>query len=113
MKIYTRQEFMCLPEGTLFVKGEKHYFNTGICIKGETICHDGKNIDWYYISLCDFNSNGSDDYFEKFDAMLNEKISSDINNCYERDGLYEETDLFLVYEKNDLVKIIKIFKNAI
>ena len=100
MKIVDKKTFLTLPEGTFFCKGYRWVFYD-ICIKGETL----SEIDFYYKSLCTMQSNNSEDYVDHLENSLSEGISYSINHSEMRDGTYDLNDLFLIFEKNDLVCI--------
>ena len=104
MKIYTRDKFMELPEGTFYAKGKEWYFD-GFNIKGKTLKYNNENIDFGYLSLIDIESRSSDQLIERFELMVHNNNSYPINNSGGRDGCFDPDELFLVYELEDLNKI--------
>lgn len=103
MKIYNKKEFLKLPPGTFFAKGVR-YSMDGFCVKGETWEND-----FLYIDLVSIDSYGSDNLLDRFEEMIEKSISYPINETYSRDGMFDEEDIFLVFEKEDL----KIIRNLI
>lgn len=96
MKVYHRNDFLLLPAGTLFCKGVEWSFYD-LCIKGETWEND-----FLYSNLTLMSSISSNDYFDKLDDSLNNGTSYFINQDFSRDGSFDDSELFLVYERKDL-----------
>lgn len=115
MRLYTRKEFMELPAGTIYVKTQAIGGCEGLCVKSETMYSkiDGESIDFYCRELTTYDADDSKDAVEKWDAMLKNKKSVSIEQDYGRDGMFDNEDLFLVYEENDLNELISVFKEAI
>jgi hypothetical protein len=88
---------MKLPAGTIYAKGKPWYFEE-LIVKGETFGND-----WATLQLVDIKSDGTEDWIEKLETMKEIPASSyPINDAYGRDGCFDNYDIFLVYEKNDL-----------
>lgn len=102
MKIYKFKDFLKLPEGTVFCYGERWNFS-GLCIKGKSLVDDFLFKD--YCGICDHN----DDIFGDYESMLASNKSVDINDDYGRDGMYDNSRIFLVYERDDLIKMMEDF----
>lgn len=111
MRIYTRQEFMRLPEGTLFSKGKPIHFSR-LMAKGETLFTDDIANDFCCLELLDWESSGTDDWEERFDGMLERRESYPMNDLWGRDGYFDEDDLFLVFEPADLDALSEIIATA-
>src|SRR5579859_2553998 len=102
MKIYSRTEFMKLPEGIIFSSGEPYAFS-GLYIKGETW-----KVDFLESDLINIDSFSSNDNAEKMYDMETKGNSYPINKSYGREGLFDDNILYLVYEKEDLEYLIKV-----
>lgn len=100
MKIYNRTEFMKLPEGTIFTSGHDYCF-TDLMIKGETW-----EVDFLESSLISIEYENSHYSNSMFDLMGKEGASEPINTSFGREGLFDDTILYMVYEKADLEYII-------
>lgn len=110
MKIITKQELYKLPNGTLYSNYEPCIF-TGINIKCDTYFLNGEGNDPFDFSLIsligNLECNGSDHEIEILcDALENKKSFKLDFNSSERDALYDEEDLYAVYEKHDVVELI-------
>jgi hypothetical protein len=101
MKILNLREFKKLPAGTLFMKYEPCVFYD-LCVKGGTLDHD-----WFYESLDCVDStdygNMAEILFKAFEQGTSFKLDLD---CTMRDGLFEDDQLFAVYEKSDVETLI-------
>lgn len=107
MKIYTRAEFLKLPEGTIFAKGKPWFFDT-LSVKGETCPYD-----FLCRELVNIESSGSDQRVDRLDEMLEAGASYPIEDAYGRDGCFDDDDLFLVYEKADLEELRNVINVAL
>lgn len=107
MKILNKQQFLEQPEGIFYAEqaGNSIYFPE-LHIKGDTIYSNGKAIDWYYCDLINWDSDNSSNWVDNYQKMIKGE-SVKMNDCYGRNGLYEEGN-FLVFEKVDLL-LLKSF----
>lgn len=109
MKIYNRENFLKLPSGTIFCQGEKWYWNQ-ISVKSDTF---GNGNDFLFSGLTDIEANDSGGFFDILGEMCHKGVSYPLDpEGYVRDGMYNEKAIFLVYEKEDLEALIKIFQRA-
>lgn len=108
MKIVNKTEFYALPEGTLYSDYEPCIF-TSLKVKGSTLYSEEKPIDFIYESLIgNIYAESSGHFVDMLDDAENNKTSLPMDfECGERDGLYEENQLFAIYEKKDLEDFIK------
>lgn len=102
MKIINLAEFRAMPEGTVFCKYEPCNFGE-LQIKGETW-----ESDFISASLTGvIESDGSSDMFDKLLQYEKTKESFPLDiEYYGRDGLFEENQLFAVYEKKDIAQLV-------
>ncbi len=100
MKIVNRKEFLSLPAGTLFAKYAPCCFES-INIKGETLTSN----DFLSSELFTFPM------FGESCAMMELGESVDIEtDCLCRDGLFDDEQLFAVFENSDIEKLIAKLK---
>ncbi len=101
MKIVNLEEFRKLPAGTIYAKYEPCVFD-GLDSKGDTL-----EVDFLYDGLIgNIEHDSSEDMFDKCQRMeKGESIGLDFD-CTGRDGLFEESQLFAIYEKGDIEKLI-------
>jgi hypothetical protein len=110
MRIYTRQAFLALPPGTVFSKGKPWAFH-GFMVKGKTWTYGVG--DFYYQDLAWIDSQGDTDQYDKFTAMLEQGASVPLNTMEQRDGCFDEDEIFLVYEPGDLRAVITAMVQAL
>jgi hypothetical protein len=108
MKIVNLETFLKLPAGTLFMKYRPCIFGD-LLIKGESCksFFEGHK-DFLYQQLNELESNGSDHDTELLTKAEKEGISIDFDlNCEGRDGMFEENQLFAIYEEKDFINLIQ------
>lgn len=112
MRLLTRVQFLDLPEGVLYAKVPEPIVFDDLCVKGETCRHeDGRAFDWWYRSLNDYDSDNDGDCVGKFD-QLKAGGSVPLHNAWARDGLFDEGDMFLVYEDADCARLLQLVHEA-
>lgn len=105
MKVYNRKAFMALPDGTIFMKGARWYFND-LQVKHDTLFNDaGEPIDWVDTDLTMPASHDSGELSDRLEDMLANGESFPINTDAGRDGCFNDEDLFMVFEKGDLLTL--------
>lgn len=107
MKIYRREEFLKLPAGTLYYKS--------IVFDWESlfIKEDSLENDWYFSELNMVDFEDSSDILNKQKSMLNKGMSYPLSDCITRDGNFEEADIFLVMEREDVLKLKGYIENSL
>lgn len=107
MRIVNKQEFLSLPAGTLY-SDYKHQIFDDLKIKHETIFHDKVPIDFVFENI--IGNVMCNDSEECFKILLDaEENGSSFNldfDCPMRDALFEENQLFAIYEREDIVALI-------
>ena len=106
MRIVNLEEFEKLPSGTVYSKYEDCVFY-GFMLKGETYEYDFTYADLIGNVEC----NDSDDYSIKCELMK-KGASLPTEIIYERDGLFIKEQLFAVYEREDIDRLIKALKEV-
>ena len=72
----------------------------GFCVKGESYLND-----FYYTNLVNIDSFNSEELCDRQYEMFEKGSSYPINTKESRDGVFCEEDIFLVFEKEDLIEI--------
>lgn len=103
MKLFEFKDFLKLPSGTIFSYYEPCIFN-GLYKKGDSI----KDIDFFYTDLiAPVKCESSDKYA---DLMMDWNVGEDVElefDVGEREGLFEQEQLYAVYSKEEIVELIK------
>lgn len=107
MRIYSRKEFLGLPEGTIYAKGKRWYFN-GFSVKGETFGND-----WAELSVMWIDSQNDSDQWSRLEGMHEGGASYPMAEGYGRDGCFDDEDIFLVPERADLEKLRGMIDKAL
>jgi len=112
MKIVDWKTFVDMPENTLFSKWEPCVFGE-LCIKGESL--GNPPIDFYvqYISdPVDFDN--SSDYVDMCHAAAQNGDSLPIDlDCVQRDALFDQDQLFAVWEQDDVKLLIERLQRCV
>ncbi len=109
MKILNLEKFRALPENTLFSKFIPCAFDY-LEIKGDTIECDFWTQEIHSAIECNDSGQSSELLFEAQEKGLSLKMDFE---CEGRDGLYEDNQLFAVWENNDLLQLIDRLKQCI
>src|ERR1700744_101724 len=105
MKIIDRKAFLKLPPGTLYAKYRSLGCWGDLVIKMESTEYN----DWYQYSLLNgwAGCDNSDQFFDRVQQC--EKGEAELQNdldCEGRDGLFEDDQLFIVYDNTDIRQLI-------
>lgn len=102
MRIINRTEFLALPPNTLFSKYEPSVFGD-LCIKMESTDYN----DFYEQRLKDAIDTGDSYFHEVLDSAQQSQTSIPMDlDCMGRDGLFEDDQLFAVWEPEDVRALI-------
>jgi len=114
MKIINRKQFLDLPKDTLFSKFQPNVFGD-LSIKGDTLYNGDEAIDFFLTDVADpVDCSSSDDLDRKLDIAV--KLGSSLNTNYNiegRDGCYDDNELFAVYERQDVLKLINRLSDCV
>lgn len=111
MKVLERKEFLQLNKKPILFQKFRPMVLDSLQIKYNTI----NDIDFYYEDLLgmdiktnDCEPNDSGELFELWEQVVKgkEKFERNYYNSY-RDGLFDEDELYLVYEDEDVEKLIR------
>lgn len=108
MRVVDRKTFLSLHEGTAYCKGKRWFFG-GIEFKRDNV---GSN-DWYSFEPNWIESEGSHESFDILDDMLATGKSHPMIDTITRDGLFDGDALFLIFERDDLLKLRDMIDTAI
>jgi len=109
MRIIDRKTFLEQPPGTVYAKYEPCFFGP-LLIKGDSLPND-----FGYQQIADaIDCTGSGDFADKlFFAQENgESIPMDFD-CQGRDGLFDDDQLFAVFDRVDVEQLIARLKDAL
>lgn len=106
MKIVNRKTFLGLPKGTVYAKIPERWIVQDLCVK-----YDSYDNDWLYMSFDWVDADNSGEASDRLDKMEHGK-SYPVNKSLSRDGLFDESDMFLIYEEHDINFIVKELKGA-
>ena len=110
MKIVDRATFLAMPKGTLYSKYAPCYFSD-LLIKEETLSEMTDQLagDWYYSNIIDgIECNDSGEWDDLLDESQETGRSLVMDyDSLSRDGCFDRGQLFAVYEKEDLRKLIE------
>lgn len=101
MRLVDRKAFLILPSGTFYVKAGTRWSFGGLCIKGDNA---GDN-DWWEMDPAGIASDDSGQWLDRLDEMWRDGASYPMQDAVCRDGLYEEKALFLIFERDDLLRL--------
>jgi hypothetical protein len=103
MKIVDRKTFMAMPGNTLFSRWEPCVFRE-LAIKGESWERDFLTQEIASAVKCD----GNEDFFDRCDnaARTGESLALDLD-CVGRDGLFDDDQMFAVWETQDVLALIE------
>jgi hypothetical protein len=99
MKIVNKKDFLMLESGTFFAKGIKWSFDS-FCVKGESL-----EDDFFYTDLVSIKAFDSRQLADRQEEMIEKSTSYPIMLEEMRDGCFCDEDIFLIFEKEDLIKI--------
>ncbi|MEK6878069.1 MAG: hypothetical protein AABY22_00595 [Nanoarchaeota archaeon] len=107
MKVVSKKDFLELPEGTVFCKGCQWVFYD-MCVKNESTHND-----YYYTPLYSMDCKGLDDYCDTLEDSLKNGTSYPMDLSIRRDGCFEEKDIFIIFEKEDLYDLINMLSKSL
>jgi hypothetical protein len=108
MKIIDRQTFLAMPPNTIFAKYKPCCFDD-IQIKGDTW-----NNDFWFQDFLSIEDEGEDDFFNILENARETGSSFKLDLQSEsRDGLFDNKQLFAVFEKNDVESLINRLKECL
>lgn len=111
MKIITRKQMLSMPDQTLYWEYEPCCFDKLRVKRGDP---DPEGIDFACDDMDQIKCTGSSDMFEILDDAKNNSTSFDMNLEYTgRDGMFEDKQLYVVYEQEDILQLIERLKKCL
>lgn len=102
MKIIELQQFLSLPSGVLYAKFEPYVFGD-IAIKEASMSND-----WLYQDLLELKARSNEEWDDILSKAVEKGTSFNLDyECVGRDGLYKSDQLFAVFEKEDVVSLVR------
>lgn len=115
MKVLNRKDFLAMPEGTFYCKGKPWYFD-GFYIKGRSL-YNPNNLDdwgdWIYLNPCWAEGKDSGECFDTLERSLQTGESFNCDKASGRDGCFDLEEIFLVFEKKDLLFLQTLIKQGL
>jgi hypothetical protein len=100
MKIVDRKTFLSLPFNTVYAKYKPCVFDE-ICIKG-----DSTDFNDFWVQYLLTVEREGEEVFDVLDRMeKGDNVRLDLK-CESRDGLFDEDQMFAVFEKDDITNLI-------
>lgn len=117
MRLHKREDFILLPAGTIYSRvNYSHEIMEGLFCKTSGNDYGNDWVEQNLISEFGFPNNIKDGQ-EAFDYVLNQRDSfqefeADLH-CAGRDGMFNNEDVFVVWNKNDIQKLIFYLQNIV
>ena len=121
MKIVDRKTFLAMPEGTVYAKwgngGEypkdQDLTYGEVAVKGETVA----GVDWVEETLMAWpeDCTNSGEWSDAMIAAINGAPTAPlrIGDDGGRDGLFEEAQLFAVFDRIEVERLVALFQNSL
>lgn len=115
MRIVDRKVFLSQPDGVLFAKYEPTGCFDGLCVKHETFFgFDGTPSDFCYQNCLEILADGTEEWLDVMtDAEDNNASFSLDLDCGSRDGLFDQGQLFALFELGDLKALRELLGKCI
>jgi hypothetical protein len=79
-------------------------------IKGESI----EDIDWFYFDPNWVDAYDSAEAIDRLEEMVKDPNASyPMESAWSRDGLYDKDQLFLVFERSDVINLMNIMERGV
>ena len=107
MRLVKRNEFLELPVGTLYCVLEEPWIFGSLEVKGDTIDHNGKLVDFYSRALTWVDAEDSIQAILRLEGMLaDSNVSFPVEQAFGREGMFDEHVVYLVYESADVKTLL-------
>lgn len=119
MKIVNREQFLKLPAYTLFSKYNRDgmvTYDTGGMVDHLTIKRESLENDYFYSDFDIFDYRNFTEFLEKIVQMEDNQGEFPVisyNGHTGRDELYDQDQLFIVYDQKDVETIIKSLQSCL
>lgn len=107
MRIVNRLEFMELPPGTLYKKFTTPYAFEDVMVKFDSLPYrENGDGDFVCMELGSIENDGTEQYLNRLDEMMGTEAYYPLDlDCAGRDGCFEDDAMFLIYERDDIIKL--------
>lgn len=102
MKIISRKEFLQCPRGTVYQEYTPHITESCLSIKCDSIEGDNGYIDWWYQPLDSVSAS------ERSDNHLSINLYNEV-----RDGTFDDNQLYIVWEFDEVIELINRLREII
>jgi hypothetical protein len=103
MRIIGLDDFLAMPTGTVFAKYRPQIFGE-LCVKGDSI---NESSDFFYRPIWEPLAYSSSELCDVLIAAEERKAEVQIDtDCWQRDGLYEYGQLFAVFSREEVLRIV-------
>lgn len=121
MKIVDRKTFLAMPAGTVYAKWGKageypkdqDLTYDEVAVKGDTVA----NVDWVEMPLLAWPEDCGDSgaWADAMHAAINGKPTAplDIGDGGSRDGLFDDDQLFAVFERVEVERLVALFQDCL
>lgn len=120
MKLYNKAEFLKLPPNTLFMFGPGRDDDLAVGSSSLNVKYGSMKNDFVYKSLVDLEANGSDEICYIQEAMVKDVVINGVSENYPMDleattgeGFYEESSLYLVFDKEEIKAIVSSLQSLL
>ncbi len=109
MRIVSKAELMRMPKGTLFADYRDNYWPDGPTMIFDSVAwSDEQSSDFYFTLFDGPDANDSGEQFDRQIGMAERGESYPVGLVPQREGLYEESSRYLVWEPEDVARIIRL-----
>lgn len=109
MRIVSKAELMRMPKGTLFADYRDGYWPDGpTMIFDSPAWSDEKSSDFFFTLFSGPDANGSGEQWDRRDGMADRGESYPVGLIPQREGRYDESCRYLVWEPEDAARIIRL-----
>jgi hypothetical protein len=111
MRILKKKEFLKEPDGTVYSKYESLGMVSDLAVK--TYSYEN---DWvYYCLIGEIDANDTGEFCDMFSEAEGDssiELKLELENT-RRDGMYDDSDMFVVYSKEDIKGIISCLNDLV
>lgn len=107
MRVVDRKTFLTLPADTVYCKGVQWAFD-GLCVKADSLEND-----WIYLNPAWASAHDSGEAMDLLERSLETGSSFECEDAFGRDGCFDDKDVFLIFEKKDLLQLRGYIDRAI
>jgi len=104
MRIVSRSIFVTMPPPVAYQKMKVGYVFEGLAVKTDTC---GPN-DWWYLSFDGIESHDTGEWVDRMRKMCEDNTAHyPMERSVSRDGMFDDSEMFMVYDREDIASIIE------